>query len=78
MTYRQQLWEVALDQHGLVTARNATELGIPRIEPLVKLAHRGQLTRVGHGIPSSSPWYSRGRSRTLHAGHLVGWRATAY
>jgi predicted transcriptional regulator of viral defense system len=49
VTYRQQLWEVALDQHGYVTARDATELGIPRIE-LVKLGHRGQLIRAGHGI----------------------------
>lgn len=44
-----ELWEVALDHHGFVTAADAAELGIPRAE-LGKLAHRGRVQRVGHGI----------------------------
>ncbi|MBU1227516.1 MAG: type IV toxin-antitoxin system AbiEi family antitoxin domain-containing protein [Actinobacteria bacterium] len=44
-----RLWEVALDQYGYVTSRDARALGIAPIE-LVKLAARDQLERVGHGI----------------------------
>ncbi len=44
-----QLWEVALDQYGYVTSRDARKLSIDGVE-LVKLAHRGQLHKVGHGV----------------------------
>lgn len=44
-----QLWEVALDSYGYVTTDDVRRLGINIVE-LVKLAHRGQLDKVGHGI----------------------------
>jgi predicted transcriptional regulator of viral defense system len=46
---QERLWEVALDQYGYVTSRDARALGIALVE-LVKLAARDQLERVGHGI----------------------------
>lgn len=48
-TYRKQLFEVALDQYGYVTTRDAHELGVPVVE-LGKLGHRGQIQRVAYGI----------------------------
>lgn len=44
-----KLWEIALDQHGFVTSRDARELGINVVE-LGKLSHRHQLEHVGYGI----------------------------
>lgn len=48
-TYRQQLFDVALDQYGFVTTGDAHELEIPVVE-LGKLAHRGKLERIAYGI----------------------------
>lgn len=49
MTYREQLWDVALDQYGFVTTGNADELGIPKVE-LPKLRKRGVIEKDGHGL----------------------------
>lgn len=48
-SYRQQLFEVALDQYGYVSTADAHALDIPVVE-LGKLAHRGRLERVAYGI----------------------------
>ena len=48
-TYREQLWELATGQHGYVTTTDAAELGVPDVE-LRKIAARGKLHRVGHGL----------------------------
>lgn len=49
MTIRERLWEVALDQHGYVTTRDARARGIPTVE-LVKLRTRGKLIRRAQGV----------------------------
>jgi predicted transcriptional regulator of viral defense system len=49
LTYLERLREIALDQHGYVTAVQAVEQGIPRVE-LVKLAARDRIERVAHGV----------------------------
>lgn len=49
MKIQDRLREVALDQLGFVTSKDAKNLGIPVVE-LGKLAHRGQLERIGYGI----------------------------
>lgn len=46
---QKQLWEVAVDQYGYVTSKDAHRLGIKVVE-LGKLAFRHQLKKVGHGI----------------------------
>lgn len=48
-TYRRRLYERALDRYGYVTTHDARELGVPTVE-LRKLAARGGLERVGHGV----------------------------
>ena len=49
VTILERLREVALDQHGFVTARQTKDEGINPIE-LVKLAARGRLERAAHGV----------------------------
>ncbi|MDQ2879870.1 MAG: type IV toxin-antitoxin system AbiEi family antitoxin domain-containing protein [Actinomycetota bacterium] len=49
MTYRQQLRELAFDTHGVVTTRDAQAAGVPAVE-LRKLAARGALAHLGHGV----------------------------
>lgn len=47
-----ELWAMALDQHGYVTSRDAAAAGIDR-QALVNLAHKGEtpsLRRVAHGV----------------------------
>lgn len=49
MTYRQTLRELAYDTHGVVTVKGAEDLGVPAVE-VRKLASRGALQRLGHGV----------------------------
>lgn len=46
---RKDLWDIALDQYGYVTERDARNLGAAPGE-LARLARRDKLERVGHGI----------------------------
>ena len=49
VTYLERLREIALDQHGFVTTAQAVVEGIPKTE-LPKLAARGRIERVAHGV----------------------------
>lgn len=49
LTYLERLREIALDQHGFVTAAQAVADGIPKTE-LPKLAARNRVERVAHGV----------------------------
>ena len=49
MSIYDRIYEVAADHYGLITTDEAKVVGIPNIE-LVKLAHRGKLQRLGHGL----------------------------
>ncbi|MBU6245975.1 MAG: type IV toxin-antitoxin system AbiEi family antitoxin domain-containing protein [Actinomycetales bacterium] len=49
MTYRQTLRWLAFDRHGIITTQQAAAAGVPAVE-VRKLATRGALTRVGHGV----------------------------
>jgi len=55
MTLRDELWTVAVEQYGYVTARNAAALGVAVIE-LGKLAARGTLERVSQGLYRFPEW----------------------
>lgn len=48
-TYREQLFELAQEQHGYVSTNDARRLGIPTVE-LRKLAHRGKIENIYRGI----------------------------
>jgi predicted transcriptional regulator of viral defense system len=49
MTYYDEIYEKAADNFGIITTAEARTLGVPGIQ-LVKLARRGKLDRVGHGV----------------------------
>jgi predicted transcriptional regulator of viral defense system len=49
VNYRQTVREIALDQYGYVTTRDAADIGVPAVE-LRKLAARGALTNVAYGL----------------------------
>jgi predicted transcriptional regulator of viral defense system len=49
VTFRDELWEVAVEQYGYVTTRDARDLGIP-VGELSKLAMRGTLQHISHGV----------------------------
>ncbi|CAN5296633.1 type IV toxin-antitoxin system AbiEi family antitoxin domain-containing protein [soil metagenome] len=49
MTYRDQVRDVAFDQYGYVTTKDASDLGIPAVE-LRKLAARGALSNIAYGL----------------------------
>ncbi|MDR1634392.1 MAG: type IV toxin-antitoxin system AbiEi family antitoxin domain-containing protein [Bifidobacteriaceae bacterium] len=55
MTVRDDLWDVAVDHHGYVTAHDARDLGVPVVE-LGKLAARGKLERVSYGVYRFPQW----------------------
>lgn len=46
---QRELWEVAVDQYGYVTSKDARRLGINAVE-LGKLAARNQLEHVSYGV----------------------------
>lgn len=46
---QRELWDVAVDQYGYVTSKDARRLGINPVE-LGKLAARGQLDHVSYGV----------------------------
>lgn len=49
VTYLERLREIALDQHGFVTAAQAVAAGIPKTE-LPKLAARQRIERMARGV----------------------------
>lgn len=49
MGYRHDLWEIAAEQHGVVTIAEAEDAGVPAVE-VRKLAHRGALQAYGKGV----------------------------
>ncbi|GAB3201048.1 hypothetical protein GCM10027062_22110 [Nocardioides hungaricus] len=49
MTYRDLVRDIAFDQYGYVTTKDAGDLGVPAVE-LRKLAARGALTNLAYGL----------------------------
>lgn len=43
------IWDYAVDNFGVITARKAQELGVTK-QHLVKMAERGMLTRLSRGV----------------------------
>lgn len=52
---RQDLWDIAVDQYGFVTAADARRLGVPVVE-LAKFAARGKLKQVAYGVYRFPEW----------------------
>jgi predicted transcriptional regulator of viral defense system len=70
-TYRRTLRERALEQYGYVTTRNAEELGVPAVE-LRKLASRGGIEHVGHGLYRFEDVPHTGKEQFMEAVLRVG------
>lgn len=49
MTYYDQIYEIAVDNYYLISTQDAADAGIPPVE-LPKLAQRGRLENVAHGL----------------------------
>ena len=71
------IYEYAADNYGLITSGEAKMLGIPNVE-LVKLAHRGKLKRLGHGVYRIAHYIPTAYDEYAEAVTLVGHGATIY
>jgi len=71
------IYEYASDNYGLITSDAAKTLGIPNVE-LVKLAHRGRLRRLGHGVYRIIHYIPTAYDKYAEAVALVGSGATIY
>lgn len=71
MTHYESLYEVAVDNYGIVTAADAQELGISYKEMSV-LTSRGMIERLGYGVYKLVRWVSTANDRFAEAVALVG------
>lgn len=55
MTKYEDIFDIAADNHGLITSAQAREAGISNNE-LVQYARRGRVTKVGHGLYKLVQW----------------------
>ena len=63
MTKFEYVYEIAADNHGLITSAQAREAGI-RNNELVQYAKRGRIAKVGHGSTSLNSGYPIQATRT--------------
>ncbi len=78
MSYYDDIYEFAVDNHYLITTDDATSLGIPPVE-LAKLAYRGKLENLSRGlyrlsrwVPSESYPYAEAVARVGDGAYLCG------
>lgn len=78
MSYYDDIYDVAVDNHYLFTTADAAEAGIPGIE-LVKLARRGRLESLSNGVyrlaryvPAESDPYAVAVARAGEGAYLYG------
>ena len=71
------IYEYAADNYGLITSSVAKSLGIPNVE-LVKLAHRGRLCRIGHGVYRLAHYIPTAFDKYAEAVAVVGNGAMIY
>lgn len=78
MSYYDDIYEHAVDNHYLVTTADAADLGIPVVE-LGKLSARGRLERIGNGVyrlsrhvPSEADPYAVAVARVGRDAYLWG------
>ena len=77
MSYYNIIYEYAADNYGLITSEKAKEMGVPNVE-LVKLAHRGRLVHVGHGVYRIIHYIPTFYDRYAEAIAMVGDDAVVY
>jgi len=77
MTYFDAIYDQAADNYGLITSAEARVLGVPNID-LVKMARRGKLNRVGHGVYRLARYSPTVFNKYAEAVALVGRGAYVY
>ncbi|MCQ2392552.1 MAG: type IV toxin-antitoxin system AbiEi family antitoxin domain-containing protein [Kiritimatiellae bacterium] len=78
MSYYDQIYDETIGNNGIITSRQAIGMGIPAIE-LVKLCHRGKLTRIGHGVyridkyfPQETDAYAAAVAKVGEGSYIIG------
>ena len=77
MSYYDTIYEFAADNYGLITSTQAKALNIPGVE-LVKLSHRGRLTRIWQGVYRISHYVPTPLDKYAEAVAIVGDGAFIY
>lgn len=78
MSYYDDIYEIAVDNHGLVSTQAARDAGVPAIE-LPKLAQRGKLENIARGlyrltryVPTKNDDYATAVARLGEGAYLFG------
>ena len=78
MTHYDMIYDQAADNYGFITSAEARVLGVPNIS-LVKMASRGKLNKVGHGVyrltryfPTAFDKYAEAIARVGHGAYIYG------
>ena len=74
MTYFDEIYELAVDNYGIITSAEARELRIPYKE-MNALTKRGRLTRRGHGVYKLARYVPTPNDAYAEAVALVGSKA---
>lgn len=84
VSYYEQIYEESIGNNGIISSRQAAEVGIPPIE-LVKLCHRGKLTRIGYGVyridkyfPQETDAYAAAVAKVGVGAYVVGESVLGY
>lgn len=77
MTKYEDIFDIAADNHGLITSAQAREAGITNNE-LVQYAKRGRVTKVGHGLYQLTQWIPEQNDAYAWAVMSVGPDAVLY
>lgn len=77
MTKYEDIFDIAADNHGLITSAQAREAGITNNE-LVQYAKRGRVTKVGHGLYQLTQWVPEQNDAYAWAVMSVGPSAVLY
>jgi len=84
VSYYEQIYDEAIGNNGLITTRHAAEMDIPAVE-LVKLCHRGKLTRLGHGVyridkyfPQETDVYAAAVAKAGVGAYIIGESVLGY
>lgn len=77
MTYYDDIYEVAVDNYGLITSAEAKELGVSD-QVMSMLAKRGRLEKRGHGVYKLTRYVPTPYDAYAEAVALVGPRAYLY
>lgn len=78
MSYYDDIYEIAVDNHGLISTQAARDAGIPAVE-LPKLAQRGKLENIARGlyrltryVPTDNDDYATAVARLGEGAYLFG------